>query len=313
MANERPAEGKTGAALGVDQPVVKPPPTRNPRPGPIRRITRVLFILFLIGFGVWVLIDLDRRAGEMAHASMHLSSGFAPPPVTVPTGIAVPGGFTDAYPTNSRSFNVQVTSPMNVGSPEVRVFRDRQICGDTVWPYTSGGGPTGVPDALVWIEGISSGMANYSTAVSLSNGGCSLWPHVSVAGVGSTLTVENYLYAPEVLRVTLLDAGQQTVLEHVSLEAMNTVNYTAVSHTLTLEKPGLVRIQSMLRPWEIAFVLVCEHGYCGVTDWEGKFYASSVPDGTYTVHAWHHLSGEITAPLTVHAGVEAQDVPLTYP
>ncbi len=313
MTGERPDEGKNDQPGGVVEPVAKPPTPPRKGPGPIRRIFRIFGYLVLVGFAAWILVDLDQRAGEMAHASMHLSSGFAPPPVAVPSGVAVPGGFTDAFPSPARSFNVQVTSPTNVPSPEVRVFRDRQICGDTVWPYSSGGGPTGVPDALVWLEGVSSGMSTYATSVSLSNGGCSLWPHVSVAGVGSTLTVENYLYSPEVLRITLLDAGQQTVLEHVSLEAMNTYQYTAATHTVTLDKAGLVRVQSMLRPWEVAFILVCEHGYCGVTDWEGKFYLSGVPDGTYTVHAWHHLSGEVTAPLKVHAGVEMQDMPVTFP
>lgn len=280
---------------------------------PLRTAQRILLAVLGLGMAIWILVDLDRRAGEMAHSTLHLSSGFAPPPVRVPTGIAVPGGFTDAYPSPSRSFTAVVTTTQNVNSPEVRVFRDRMICGDTVYPYTSGGGMSGLPDTLVWLEGVSAGMAAYPTAVSLSNGGCSLWPHVSIAGIGTTLTIENYLYTPEVLRVTLLDQGQQTVLDHVSLDEMSTVTYMATTHTLTLDQPGLVRIQSMLRPWEIAFVLVCEHGYCGTTDWEGKYYLSGVPDGTYTLHAWHHLVGETTTPMTVHVGVEAQEFPVVFP
>ncbi len=283
------------------------------KPGPIRRAFRILFYLLLAGMAVWILVDLDRRAGEMAHATMHLSSGFAPPSVAVPTGIAVPGGYTDAYPAASRSFNVKVTSSKSVNSPEVRVFRDRHLCGDTVWPYTTGGGPSSMPDSLVWLEGVTTGMGNYPTTLSISNGGCSLWPHVSVAGVGTSLTIENYLYAPEVLRVTRLDAGEQTVIEHVSLQDMSTVTYTATSHSLVLDTPGLVRIQSMLRPWEIAFVLVCEHAYCGVADWDGAVYLSGVPDGDYTLHAWHHLAGETTTPVKVHTGIEGQDVGVDFP
>ncbi len=279
----------------------------------IGRVLRVVFGVFAVAMAIWIVVDLVRRGERMAHESLHWTSGFVMPSVAIPSGIGVDGEFAESYTALSEDFTVHVTSSQSVSSGDVRVFRDRSLCGDTVWPYPMGGGPSGLGEAFVWLEGVSTGSPHYPMDVSLSNGGCALYPKVSVTGVGSKLGMDNYLYASEVMRATHMDAGAQSTLDQWVMGDTVNYSYTADRHELTLDQPGLVKVQSVLRPWEVAFVLVCEHAYCGVGDWEGKIYLSSVPHGTYTLHAWHFLTGEVTQTLVVDSRVGGQEVTIDFP
>jgi hypothetical protein len=49
----------------------------------------------------------------------------------------------------------------------------------------------------------------------------------------------------------------------------------------------LVRIKCDVHPWMFAYIGVCEHPYFAVTDKDGNFKISGVPDGKYTVVAYH--------------------------
>jgi len=279
----------------------------------VRAFARGLLALVALGLAAWIVLDLVRRGERMAHESMHWASGFAMPAVDPPSGIGADGAYSEGYSTPGEDFVVKVTAASAVNAPDVRVFRDRSLCGDTVWPYPSGGGPSGMVDGLVWLEGVTSGSPFYPVDVSISNGGCYLYPQMSVTGIGATLTVDNYLYTTEVLRASLMDDGAQTVLDQWAMGDMSQLNYTPDQHRITLDRPGLVELQSIIRPWEIAFVLVCEHAYCSLTDWEGKAYLYGVPRGTYTLHAWHFLTGEVTQPLVVDERTSGQEIQIAFP
>ncbi len=296
----------------------KPPeqPSKPRRKGSrrgLRAVGRVLFVLVLLAFAVWILIDLDRRASEMAHEAMHGSTGFSPPSVAQAPGVAVDGEFQEDYGSPGETFTVHVVAATNVQPPEVRTFRNRSDCGDTVWPYGGGGGTLGVSDSLVWLEGVTRGSPNYSTFLTISNSGCSLWPHVSTGAVGTTLTLENYLYSPEAYRVTLLDGETEQLIEQVSLRGMDTYTYVATNHEVALDRAGLVKVQSVLRPWETAFVLVCDHAYCAVSDWEGNVPMTGVPHGSYQLHAWHHIAGHQQQPLVVDPSTGGSTQTVRYP
>ena len=279
----------------------------------VGRVFRAGFVLFLVGMGIWIVVDLVRQGQRMAHESLHWTSGFVMPSLAIPTGIATEKPFVESYATTTSDFTVHVTSSQSVTSGDVRVFRDRSLCGDMVWPYPMGGGPSGLGEALVWLEGVSQGVPHYPMDVSLSNGGCALYPKISVTGVGSKLAMDNYLYSSEVMRATLLDDGAQTTLDQWVMGDTVSYSYTADRHELSLDQPGLVKVQSVLRPWEIGFVLVCEHAYCGAADWEGKVYLNSVPHGTYTLHAWHLLTGEVTQTLVVDSRIQSQEIAIDFP
>jgi hypothetical protein len=49
----------------------------------------------------------------------------------------------------------------------------------------------------------------------------------------------------------------------------------------------LIRIKCDVHPWMFAYIGVVEHPYFAITDKEGNFKISGVPDGKYTVVAYH--------------------------
>jgi plastocyanin len=52
-------------------------------------------------------------------------------------------------------------------------------------------------------------------------------------------------------------------------------------------KPGLVRIYCNIHPQMSAFVLVVKNPYFAQVEPDGTYRIDNVPDGTYTVRAWH--------------------------
>jgi hypothetical protein len=61
------------------------------------------------------------------------------------------------------------------------------------------------------------------------------------------------------------------------------------------EKPGRILVRCGLHHWMHAIVIVQDHPYYALTDEKGYFKISDLPDGTYTLSAWHESLGDLTA------------------
>jgi len=67
----------------------------------------------------------------------------------------------------------------------------------------------------------------------------------------------------------------------------------------------MVSFQCDVHGWMKAYVGVVEHPYFAVSDDDGSFTISGLPDGTYTIEAWHETLGTRTAEVTVSGGAVA--------
>lgn len=59
-----------------------------------------------------------------------------------------------------------------------------------------------------------------------------------------------------------------------------------------------------VHPWMTAYVAVLDHPYFDVTDGKGEFNLDNIPDGQYTLEAWHEFFGTLTMNI---------ELPLTKP
>jgi uncharacterized protein (DUF2141 family) len=66
-------------------------------------------------------------------------------------------------------------------------------------------------------------------------------------------------------------------------------------------KPGLMRVECDAHGWMLAWIYAAENPYVAVTQKDGSFELTDVPPGSYTLVAWHELTGETEMPVTVKA------------
>jgi hypothetical protein len=66
--------------------------------------------------------------------------------------------------------------------------------------------------------------------------------------------------------------------------------------------PEVFHVKCDVHPWMSAYMAVFDHPYFAVSDENGKFDIKNVPDGEYTVHAWHEKLGEQDQKVTVKDG-----------
>jgi hypothetical protein len=71
--------------------------------------------------------------------------------------------------------------------------------------------------------------------------------------------------------------------------------------TMSIDEPGLYRLESDAHDWERGWVYAVENPYYDQTREDGSFRIPEVPPGRYTLVVWHEYTGEELIPLTVTA------------
>ena len=71
------------------------------------------------------------------------------------------------------------------------------------------------------------------------------------------------------------------------------------SKSVTMDRPGVVRVFCDIHSHMNAFVLVFNHPFFDVTDLEGRFELPALPAGTYTVVGWYEGEARISRPVVV--------------
>lgn len=63
-----------------------------------------------------------------------------------------------------------------------------------------------------------------------------------------------------------------------------------------------IKVKCDFHPWMTAYVFSMEHPFFAVTDENGNFSIAGLPDGEYTLVAWHEVWGEQEAAISVANG-----------
>lgn len=68
----------------------------------------------------------------------------------------------------------------------------------------------------------------------------------------------------------------------------------------------MLSLKCDVHPWMRAFIAVSPHPYFATTGADGSFSLANLPEGTYTLEAWHESLGTKTAEITVKDGATAE-------
>ncbi len=165
----------------------------------------------------------------------------------------------------------------------LEISQDTKSCGmGKSSPRLVVGKDRGVANAIIYLEGISSGKKFSSDQPCLlAQRNCEYCPHVMVVPAGSKLNIVN----------------EDAVLH--SVHSYTTENFQSVfniaqpikglkSCTKALDHCGLMMTKCDAgHPWMSGYIMVAPHPYYTVTDNNGNFSLDNIPPGTYTLHMWH--------------------------
>jgi plastocyanin len=158
------------------------------------------------------------------------------------------------------------------------------------------GKPAGdVQDAVVWVDGPK--LRPRPTAVTVVMKGKAFAPRVAVVPVGGTVEFPN---ADPVFHNVFSVSGENRFDLDLYKKPKSGVR--------KFEHPGLVRVYCNIHPQMSAFVIVRDNPFWARVGADGSFVIEGVPEGSWTLKAWHERSGETAQPLNVPAdgAVEAE-------
>jgi len=135
---------------------------------------------------------------------------------------------------------------------------------------------------------------------------------------------EGCMYKPHVVAMM---GGQDLVVK-------NSDNFLHNIHTLSEKNPSFNKAQPNkndgekmpdppkvaeyfhvkcdVHPWMSAYVAVFDHPFFGVSDKDGKWTIKNLPDGDYTLTAWHEKLGTQEKKVTIKDGKPAEAIEFTF-
>ncbi|MGE0615850.1 MAG: urate hydroxylase PuuD [Bacteriovoracia bacterium] len=126
--------------------------------------------------------------------------------------------------------------------------------------------------------------------------GCIYDPHVIGAQVGQKVVFLNS--DPVFHNVRTLGGTNPTFNEMMPSQGMRMTKIFS-------EPEIMVRAKCDVHPWMSSFIGVVPHPYFAVSDGKGGFRIASLPDGNYTLTAWHESLGTQTQEFQISGGASA--------
>jgi plastocyanin len=142
-----------------------------------------------------------------------------------------------------------------------------------------------------------------ATSVVIDQKGCLYEPHVTAVMTGQTVEFKN----------------SDTCLHNIDTTGAandeNKFNKAMPAHSPNLKFVPKVaeamKIKCDAHPWMNAWVVIIDHPYFAVTGDDGTFAIKNLPDGTYTLQAWHEKYGTKEGQVTVKDGKGTIDFKFT--
>ncbi|MDH3446375.1 MAG: carboxypeptidase regulatory-like domain-containing protein [Deltaproteobacteria bacterium] len=198
---------------------------------------------------------------------------------------AVQAGDPGLVPQGARVTGRVTVSGSSEAPPPLKVFKNRDFCGDTVPNETLlVGRDGGLRNAVAMLRPLDRVVTSMPGRVVLDNYRCAFVPHVQVATMGSELILTN---SDRILHTVHARLGKETLF-NVGLPTWRQV-------TKQLDRAGVIRIDcDVLHTWMSAAIIVVTTPYFSVTDTNGDFILDGLPAGSYELEVWHERLGAKT-------------------
>lgn len=181
--------------------------------------------------------------------------------------------------------------------PILAVGRDEKTCGREVPNETLVVTAGALANVVVWLEGLP-GPTQPTGGARLEQKACRYVPHVQAVTVGTELAVTNRDRLMHFARLSEVDGKDGTALVDWPLPLPDK------PRRLVLRRAGVVDARCEGgHPWTQAYVHVFAHPFFAVTGSDGTFDLGGVPDGAWTLVAWHETLGRQQAKVEVKDGV----------
>jgi len=161
------------------------------------------------------------------------------------------------------------------------------------------GANTGLADVIVVIKGVPSAKSAGASAapVVLDQKGCEYLPYVMAVQTDQKILAKNSDPVLHNVHAIPSTPGNQ---EKNQAQAAGGPDLT-----FTFTKPeNFLKFQCDVHNWMFAYVSVFDHPYFAVTDKDGKFTIKNVPDGKYTIQAFHRRAAPAASPASKEVEVK---------
>lgn len=218
----------------------------------------------------------------------------------IPTAAhAAPNSYSETQVANGGTVSGRVYFENDFPPAEtVQPDRDADTCGVRVpkEQFVVDETSKGLANAVIRIEGISSGKPFSEATQQIEQLKCRYQPHIAIVRPGEEFNIVNQ---DPILHNIHAYRGDET--------AFNLAQpFQGQASPQTLEEEGVVRVACDVHNWMEAWVLVIDSPYFAVTDSSGAFSISGVPPGTYSITMWHEVLGSGEKTVTVTSGGESQ-------
>ncbi len=214
--------------------------------------------------------------------------GFLPFGIALLTSLLSP---VQAETLETSSLQGRILYHGTIPPPEERIIKhDSEVCGKTrqITPVTiSQDG--GLQQAVVSVEGMSSGHPQKRPPLILRNDKCQFFPDLGIASVKQPLEVQNL---DSILHNTHIRTKKRAFINVVLLPRSKGIKKV-------IKKPGPMTITCNKHPFMEGFIHVFDHPYHAITDTQGAFTIPNLPPGTHTLSLWHKTLGTIQRTVTL--------------
>ena len=157
-------------------------------------------------------------------------------------------------------------------------------------------------DVFVTLKGISGKSTGAAAAPAMiDQKGCEYLPYMLAVQTGQKILVKNSDPVLHNIHPTPLAAGNK---EENKAQVPGQPDLTFVFPSPEI----FLRFKCDVHPWMFAYACVVDHPYFAVSDKDGKYTIKDVPDGKYTLEAYHRKAAPASSPMTAEIEVKGGSV-----